>query len=279
MADWTRETPWRQGHLLTDDAITFLGLAHTEYPGDTVVIVASHDCDLVQSTTNEPLVELVTGRRIGKLDGNHTHAKTSRTLHITIDGPVPLLAEFIATAKCKVSKEALADFGPAAALRLSPANHATLQSWLAARYRRSAFPDEFERRLTRETKLAESLRKALKPHGELISAVLFDVDEGENVSRTGPDHVYVLDITLVYVTEPDFDAAEAAANTAKQKISAAFEKKLLNRATGEWQQIELRYIDVISEEALSYRQFTLMKRWRLDDISLGAEPQQPVLAE
>lgn len=119
----------------------------------------------------------------------------------------------------------------------------------------------------------------LKNAGELISAVLFDVDEGKTIMRSGPDDVYVLDITLVYVTEPDFEAAEAAANTAKQKISAAFEKKLLNRVTGEWQQLELRYIDVISEEALSYRQFTLMKRWRLDDISLGAEPQQPVLAE
>lgn len=278
MADWTRATPWRQGHLLTDDARTSLGLVHPDYPDDAIVIVASHDCDLVQPTTNEPLVELVIGRRIDKLDGNHTHAKTARTLHLTFDGPAPLLAEFIATAKCNVSKVALAVFEPAAAMRLSPASLATLQRWLASRYHRSAFPDEFENRL-KGAGLAKSLRQALKPHGELISAVLFDVDEGENIIRSGPDDVYILDITLVYVTEPDFDAAEAAANTAKQKISAAFEKKLLNRVTGEWQQLELRHIDVISEEALSYRQFTLMKRWRLDDISLGAEPQQPILAE
>jgi hypothetical protein len=224
------------------------------------------------------MVELVIGRRIEDVDGNYTHAKTARTLHIIFDGPAPLLAEFIATDKYHVAKEALAEFEPEAGFRLSPENRATLQRWLASRYHRSAFPDEFENRL-KGASLAKSLRKALKPHGALISAVLFDVDGGENIKRSGPDDVYVLDITLVHVTEPDFDAADAAANTARQKISAAFEKKLLNKETGEWQQIELRYVDVISEEALSYRHFTLMKRWRLDDLSLGAEPQQPVLAE
>lgn len=278
MAVWTRGTPWRQGLLLTGEATRALGLVHPNYPDDTVVIVVTHDCDLVQSTANEPMVELVIGRRIEDVDGNYTHAKTARTLHIIFDGPAPLLAEFIATDKYHVAKEALAEFEPEAGFRLSPENRATLQRWLASRYHRSAFPDEFENRL-KGASLAKSLRKALKPHGALISAVLFDVDGGENIKRSGPDDVYVLDITLVHVTEPDFDAADAAANTARQKISAAFEKKLLNKETGEWQQIELRYVDVISEEALSYRHFTLMKRWRLDDLSLGAEPQQPVLAE
>jgi hypothetical protein len=135
------------------------------------------------------LVELLIGRRIDALDGNHTHAKTSRTLHITIDGPVPLLAEFIATAKCKVSKEALADFGPAAALRLSPASLVTLQRWLASRYHRSAFPDEFENRL-KEASLAKSLRKALKPHGDprcqdscRVCGVELNIDRGRKEVR------------------------------------------------------------------------------------------------
>ena len=109
--------------------------------------------------------------------------------------------------------------------------------------------------------------------------MLFDVDEGVELVRNGPHDVYLLDITLLHATEPDFAKAEAAANTAKRAIQSDFERKLFDAQTGQWQSIELRYLDVMSEEALTYRQFTLLKRWRLDHISLGAEPQQPLLAE
>lgn len=54
MPEWTRNTLWRQGHLLTDEAITALGLGHPKYPSDTVVIVATHNCDLVQLPDREP---------------------------------------------------------------------------------------------------------------------------------------------------------------------------------------------------------------------------------
>ena len=279
MAEWTRTTPWRQGHLLTDEAVKSLDLTLPDYPYDTVVIVATHDCDLAQSTQIEPVVEVVIGRQIADLNGNYTHAKTARTLHIGFAGDDPLLAEFVITTKCSVSKEALGDFEPAVGRRLSPSGQATFQRWLAARYRRSAFPDQFEHRLVRETKLAERLAKAVKPHGELITAVLFDVDEGEEQVRIGPDDVYVLDITLLHGVEPDYEAAASAANTAKKAIQDAFEKKLFDKQSGKWQHIELRYLDVVSEEALTYRQFTLMKPWRLEYISLGADPQQPIVAE
>jgi|SRR5680860_5988 len=160
MAEWTRETPWRQGHLLTDEAMKELVLSHPDNPDDTVVIVATHDCDLAQSTKREPEVEVVIGRRIANADGNYTHAKTSRTLHVAFEGVAPLLAEFVITAKCSVQKEILGNFKPAVTPRLSPSNLSTFQRWLASRYRRSVFPDEFEHRLVRETKLAERIAKA-----------------------------------------------------------------------------------------------------------------------
>lgn len=279
MPEWSRGTPWRQGHLLTDDAVKSLGLAHPDYPNDTLVIVATHDCDLAQSTENEPVIEVVIGHRIDNTDGNYTHAKTARILHIALEGDTPLLAEFVSTAKHSIPKEALANFEPAAGGRLTPPSQVTFQRWLAARYRRSAFPDEFERRLVRETKLAERLAKAVRPHGELITAVLFDVDEGQELVRTGPNDVYVLDITLLHATELDYEAAASAANAAKKAIQTAFEAKLFDKQSGKWQHIELRYLDVISEEALSYRQFTLMKPWRLEHISLGSDPQQPLVAD
>lgn len=278
MAEWTRATPWRQGHLLTQEAAQSLGLCHQYGPADTWVVVASHDCDLAQLPASELMVEVVVGRQVARPDGNYTHAKTARTLHISFEGATPLLVEFVITAKCSIPKEGLAAFQPNASLRLSPQSLATFQRWLAARYQRAAFPDVFEGRL-KQYELDKKISKALKPHGELITAVLFDVDEGREVMRQGPDDLYTLDITLLHAVEPDFDKAEAAAQQVAAEIQDAFDAKLKRPNKDQWQEIELRNCDAISEHAITYYQFSVMKRYRLDHLSLGADPQQSVMAE
>lgn len=276
MAEWTRNILWRQGCLFSDEAIRELGLTHPELPSTTVVIVATHDCDLTQHPDREPHVEIIIGRQISVLDGTFTHAKTSRKLHLKFEGSEPLLAEFVVIEKRSISKEALVNFKPKANTKLSPSDLVTFQLWLAARYRRAAFPDEFEKRL-KKAKLHEKIAKAVKPHGEMITTIFFDVDEGHEIARTDPNEVYILDISLLHATEPDFNFAEAAAKTAKAAIERAFKLKLLDTRSGNWKNIELRYIDVISEEALTYRQSRMWKPWRLDYISLAADPQQSVL--
>jgi hypothetical protein len=89
VADWNRETPWRQGHLLCANAISALSLADTDLAEKTYVIVASHDCDLAQETGSEPFVELIVGHLVEK-DGNCTHGKNSRKLHIQFAGEHPI---------------------------------------------------------------------------------------------------------------------------------------------------------------------------------------------
>lgn len=279
MAEWNRDTLWRQGSLLDSDAIAALGLTHATEPESTLVIVASHDCDLAQAPEGEPYVEVVVGRLVMDKDGNCTHAKNARKLQVEFAGAAVLWAEFEATAKVSIDKLKLNDFGPRTDAHLTPENHATFQMWLASRYRRSAFPDEFERRLTsKEFKLHEKIAKAVKPHGELIAGVFFDVDGGIEVTRDGPDDTYTLDITILHAADPDFDASEKVAITVAEVIRTAFEDKLFN-PTKTWQHIELSSCDAISESALTYQQFKQLKRWRLEHISLAADPQQPVLAE
>lgn len=278
MAEWNRDTSWRQGHLLGSDAIAALGLRHATAPEQTLAIVASHDCDLAQDPEGEPVIELVIGRSIVDKDGNCTHAKNARKLHVEFAGAAAFWAEFEATAKATIDKQALNAFTPRADANLSHENHAIFQMWLASRYRRSAFPDEFERRLIREAKLHEKIAKAVKPYGELISGVFFDVDEGIEVTRNGPDDTYTLDITILHAADPDFDAAEQVATAAAKAIEKAFKDKLF-APTQTWQHIELRSCEPVSESVLTYQQFKQLKRWRLEHISLAAAPQQPVLAE
>ena len=279
MAEWNRDTPWRQGHLLGNDAIEALGLHHAVALDQTFVIVASHDCDLAQTPEGEPVIEVVVGRLVTDKDGNCTHAKSARKLHIEFAGAAVFWAEFEATAKVSIEKGALNEFVPCPEAHLSTEGHAIFQMWLASRYRRSAFPDEFERRLTsKEFKLHERIAKAVKPHGEMIAGVFFDVDEGAEITRDGLDDTYTLDITILHSADPDFDAAEKAAYAAAKAIEKAFKDKLFD-PTKSWQHIELRSCDPVSESVLTYQQFKQLKRWRLEHISLAAEPQQPVLAE
>lgn len=163
MAEWTRTTPWRQGHLLTKEAIKAIGLSHPQFPDNTLVIVASHDCDITQTPDREPQVEVVVGRRISTVDGNNTNAKSPRTLHIEFQGAESTLGEFVITDKKSVPKEVLGAFEPATDAKLAPPGLRIFQRWLASRYLRSAFPDEFERRL-KESGLADKIAKAVKPH-------------------------------------------------------------------------------------------------------------------
>ena len=275
MPNWKRNTPWRQGHLLTTETIEDLKLVHAQYPHDTVVVVVSHDCDLAQLPDRESYVEVIIGRKIKKLEGNNTHAKSARALHISFEGDEELFAEFVATEKNKIRKDVLINYEPVTNYRLSPSDLATLQIWLASRYRRSAFPDNFERYLS-ESKLDEKIAIAAKKHGDMLTAIFFDVDEGREEEK-GPDDVYVLDIYLLHATEPDYLVAEKAAIKAKEAIVMAFQAKLVDPQTGMWKHIELRYVDVISENALSFQQSKFLKKWRLDHISLRAEPQQSIV--
>lgn len=278
MEEWNRDTPWRQGNLLSGDAIEALGLRHKVAAEHTVVIIATHDCDLAQDPEAEPAVEVIIGCPTNK-DGNCTHAKNARKLHVEFAGDAAFWGEFEATAKASIDKVALNKFAPRTDAYLNSANHAILQMWLASRYRRSAFPDEFEQRLTsKEFKLHEKITKAVKPHGELIVGVFFDVDEGVELTRDGPDDTYTLDIVILHAADIDFDQAEKAAIAAAEVIQRAFTEKLFD-PTKTWQHIELRSCEPISESVLTYQIFKQMKRWRLDHISLSTTPQQAVLAE
>jgi hypothetical protein len=194
MADWSRETPWRQGHVLSDETVKKTGIADGA-PG-TIVVVISHDCDLAALPDKEPDVELIVGRIVEKAEGNYTHAKTPRVLHLEFTTPnASKFVELAATNKTRLPKEALVDEEPRPGFELNPGDQSILQRWLAARYRRYGFPDEFEKRL-KDSGGSERLTKIVKPAGQHICAIFFDVDEGAEVQRNDPEDTYALSIVL-----------------------------------------------------------------------------------
>ncbi len=277
MAEGHRNSRWRQGQLLSKEAIEALGLFPVTDAKDTLAIVASHDCDLASGSDREPFVEVIVGLKVIK-DGNHTHGKNPRKLHIEFSGETSFWGEFEASSKRSIDKHSLMLHSPLNHSRLNAENQATFQFWLASRYRRAAFPDEFERRL-KANKLTENIATILKPLGSLITGLFFSVDSDEEMTHSGKKNTFILDITLLYIEDDSLIEGEKIANALAQSLTSVFRKKLFDPEKNQWQDIELRSCEAVSEAALSYQDFKIMKRWRLDYISLGADPQQPAPAE
>jgi hypothetical protein len=277
MAEWQRDNPWRQGSILKSESVKSLGLVHPKSPDDTVVIIISHDCDLAQTIETEPFCEAIPGCPVdGVVSGDLTNAKNIRRLHLTFNGgTIKLAAEFIITDKQKIDKSALVDHQPAANVRLAPAELNILQTWLAVRYRRSSFPDEFDRRIKdKEAKFYDKFVKAVKGSADHLLTILFDVDGGTEVDRKGPDDTYTLSIYLVHNVTIDPGKAKEAVDALAEKITNLFKSCYFK--DGKWLNIELRTCETMSEAAVTIHQYRLLKPLTFEYLSLREEAQGPI---
>jgi hypothetical protein len=133
-----------------------------------------------------------------------------------------------------------------------------LQSWLAARYRRAAFPDRFNNILG-QNKLDKTLAKLVEPSQHAIRAVYFDVVEEK-------DALYSLRIALLYDTGHAPEEVEASVQVVADKISAAFKKALFRNDA--WHDIELVDCMPLSDDVLTYKEAEQLKQWRLEHLTL-----------
>lgn len=261
----SRISPWRQGSILDTRTAQELLSAQFEDFDKRVVLVASHDCDI--ASTSESVVEVIVGVLIPSL-GADTHAKTARRLHIPLEAEAGQIAvEFLASNKFSVSKEALLKATPRVNWSIATEDLITFQKWLASRYRRAAFADEFEARLkAKPARLDRKIAKILEISSEHVLAVLFDVDSRQEFDRIGPDDIYDLGITLLYDSTKDEPLAYEAAETSAKAIEAAFEKAF--SVDGTWKNIRLLYCEPVSDNAMTIAQCRFLKQWRLDYMSL-----------
>lgn len=263
--------------MLPASAISALGLASQ---GEGVTIVISHDCDITQDPEFEPFVEIISGEFVDKVNGNYSHGKSPRKLHleVSVDGAGKIV-ELNAAKKSLIPKTGvigLENFDPEPLNSISIASRTTLQHWLASRYRRTAFPDEFEKRLTNAKDFREKFSKIINKSTNSILVIFFDVDEGVQVERQGENDLYLLSILVIYRTTGDPDIAEADAKQACARIRALF-LSCFSDGKATWKWVKLTDCETFSEEALTYSQSRILLKWNVDYISLKADPQQDVL--
>ncbi|WP_315787013.1 MULTISPECIES: hypothetical protein [unclassified Bradyrhizobium] len=270
MSDDSRnQTTWEQGRILSAASVVRLGLAPSGQDG-VVAVLISHDCDVIESAANEPFCEILVGRKIEAPNGNFTNGKSPRRLHLVFSGGAEhLTVEFFAADKQTVRKEALLAETPDEAVRLTGDEHYTLQSWLAARYYRPIFADEFDRRLKEKpAEVHKKIANAIKNTGPDLIAVLFDIDAGKTEVHDGEDDPYSLLIILVYNVSDDPSRAQASANRAASVIKGLFRQYFFSDK--KWKNIELRDCLPVSAEALSVQQLRSFKPWHFDYLEIVA---------
>ncbi len=235
---WTRDTPWRQGHVLTADASQALGLIHPEASDSTCVVIISHDCDLANDALQiEPDVEVIVGRHVPKGDGNYYWAKAPRTLHVDVlQNGIAAVVELVATAKRLIPKQALAAFTPDTTHVFPGKSLSALRSWLGVRYNRAAFPDPFVNRLS-QSKVDKRLAKIIEPVGNLLSAIYFDVDGGNEINHSDGSP-YDLKIVLAYPPGDDPEQTADDVEKIETAITTLFAEKHFDQATDKWNGID-----------------------------------------
>ena len=281
MADTDRQFSWRQGDVITHEAAKALDLLASENDDQHFAVVVSHDCDLTASVDKEPDAEVIVGRQIDRLGGD-SYGKTARRLHIEYqseEGPIAI--ELMATTKRSIAKPDLFATHPRKDIWLDGRGIGILQRWLASRYHRAAFPEAFENRLRTATIpgkriLLKQIEIVLADGGDRIRALLFDLDEGKDIERNGPEDVYQLGIVVLYDSLRDEAAAAQAAAQAAEKLEDLFDTAFNTQDSG-WENICLMYCDPISDNAITVAQREMLKQWRLEHMSLQEDPPQPMI--
>ena len=216
-------------------------------------------------------MEVIVGRIVGAASGDFTHGKSPRTLHwvVSRDGAATTI-ELVATAKRQIEKLRLVQCEPERRFKVDPLQLVILRSWLSFRYRRAAFPDEFERRL-KHRKVDKKLHKLMQRVGHPISDIYFTVDRGADMDRSNGS-AYQLAIVLTFPSGDEPEKAMSQADSVSDEIEKLFTDSYFDTPSQTWRDIQLIDCMAISEDDITVSQAKQMARRPLEYLSLQDTP-------
>lgn len=271
-----RDTDWRQGDLLTCEAAAELGLIDATEERRYVIVI-THDCDLHH--VGESFIEVIVADLVIKEPGPDpqlSYARNPRRLHLAYEDAdgVPLVLELRHIDRRNVSK---ADFAAGAvkdnSVTLPGDAKRVLKQWLAARYGRPAFPDEFEKRLRKRSgkrSVEQRIARILETDAKYLVGLFFDLGEqrGAEVVEGEP---YALSVSVVYdAIEGSSDARGSAERVAAQL------RELFEQVYGKpdaAMEIALDTCEAVADTRLTLADLRRVDQWRLEYISLRDDDQ------
>lgn len=256
---------WRQGGVLTPDQIKQLP-EDLKLNDDSYLVVASQSCDIASCRDVDEFVEFVVAKNTEKLDGNFTHNKNPRKLHLRAyeksdDVSEELSLELHIHNRIFVHKKYLVKMVTSSDIYIDTPTIDSFINWLAARYNRPAFPSEFNRRLDTADKRGKKQRKVAQKANEYLSGIYVQIFPDAEIPE---DETYHVNLLCVYVGNHTQEELEQI-----QNYTASLEK--LFKDAGMEVESYTR-----SEEKVSMSRIKQFKRLTFDDLSYKEETALPV---
>lgn len=218
---------------------------------DDFAMVVSQSCDLVHhDLVNEPSATILVLKSVNVGNPDVMHCRNPRHLHFpTLDG---LWLEARAWNQTTIPREILAKREIAGRIEISPKVLRVVLEWLAKRFTRIAFPDDFNDALKPKSK---ALGKLLKKNHHHFSEILMSIspfdelDEGQHYQVA----CYFLMETEVHENPKHFAVARAVA----AKLEKIFEECGM----------EVLECSAVSEGEVTVAEFNLLLNWDYDHLT------------
>jgi len=255
---WDRKSKYRQGVVLTEAvaAQTLAGIG----AGQRAVVI-SHDCDIACDMGSEPNIEVLLAIMVTTEDPALRQAKNPRRLHLALthQGNKCVL-DLFATEKRYIAKANLIGVDPDPDFLLTEDNRKILQRWLAARYRRHAFPDKLNNRIKHSFEKVEGW---LKKNGVGIIAIYIKYQpRNEELPDNEPYELWV----DVVADSHAVDGMEQA-----KTLAAKLEEGL-----AETKGIDLRKIEAKNDNEFTLYESRNADEFRLEHLSFRSVPFGPM---
>lgn len=275
-------TQWRQGHLLTPESTKALGLVRASAgDGEVVAVVVSHDCDI--HNEKELFVEVIVGHILGRKDKQFEKARHPRQLHYSSPSAHLGTERHVALRHEDLVKVPVKDFFATACqddqYSIDQTEKRGLKQWLAARYGRPAFPDDFETYLRKPYGNKSTVEKAIaaivSDEEGLLVGLFLDLGEyrTENPPKGEP---FGLRIYVVYDASNAPEKARSYGEAVADKITALFVEVYGQEDAAT--EIALERCTAVADLEFRLSDIRRTDQWRLEYASLRREPPGDFLA-
>ncbi|MGL4612165.1 MAG: hypothetical protein ACRCYY_21215 [Trueperaceae bacterium] len=227
-----------------------------------ILIVVGHDCDVNNhSFEKEPLVELLVARPVEKSDSTTFHAKTTRRLQFKLSlNDIEQTYECLNFERFCIDRRHLAKYSPQYTVD-NELKH-LIARWISNRYYRAAFPDAFNERISKVSKVREKIKSAFEGIGHYVTGVYIMLLPDQELNP-GEDYKVFVQATIRTEDAENLEVIEQA-NAALLKFVSA-----LNSCEGI--NIAEESYSVVSEEKFSLDDIRNSKRWDYDYLSFQNE--------
>ncbi|MEK5762692.1 hypothetical protein [Acinetobacter junii] len=265
MRHWMESLGWLQGSIVKRENVAqLLELAGKQnlITDDTIVlIVASGSCDVAND--GDPIIEFSIARYIDRVDGNFSYNKNPRRLHCSLESATlpSVSVDLSAYEKMGILKEMIPEgIEPDKEVRFSLNELTFYVDWLAARYKRPAFPTEFDRRIDLAWK-KDKRRKAVAKLSDKLIGIYAKVYPDTELPQSENYAVDLLALVIPNASQDDLKTIHSVVGQYKRALLDA------NMDVGEEK--------ILTEFQISVGTLKQYKRFNLDELSYKTDDPLP----